>query len=125
MKNKNRQQKILLPLARHFEERPTVSQSVRQAGKQPGRQAVSRARQAGRQKHTVWLFSVADYNYKNWGTYCAPAHSVVEWLNTRPMIGVALVQIPAGCPRIAGSADRPLSPFVYSALVQILLTTNV
>ena len=44
---------ILLPSARHREERPTVRQSVSQSGKQAGRQA-------GRHTQFGW-FSVADY----------------------------------------------------------------
>ena len=56
---------ILLPSARHLEERLTVSLS----GKQSVKQSVGQAgRQTGRQKHTVWLFSVAAYSYKQWGT---------------------------------------------------------
>ena len=42
----------MLSTASHLEERLTVSQSVRQSDKQ-----------AGRQKHTVWLFSVVDHSY--------------------------------------------------------------
>ena len=58
-------QKILLPSARHLEERLTVSQSVTESGKQSVRQYVGQTgRQTGMQKHTVWLFSVADYRYK-------------------------------------------------------------
>ena len=54
---------ILLPAAGHLEERLTVSQSVRQAG----RQAVGQAgRQTRRQQHTVGLFSVTYHSYKQW-----------------------------------------------------------
>ena len=62
-------QAILLPLARHLEERLTVSQSVSQSGKQSGRQSVGNqaGRQAGRNTQ-FGFFSVADYIYKQWGT---------------------------------------------------------
>ena len=54
--------KILLPSARHLQERVTFSQSVSQSGKsQSGSQL---GKQAGKQKHTVWLFSVVDHSYK-------------------------------------------------------------
>ena len=44
-------------MARHLEERLTVSQSVSQSGKQSVSQSVAQAgKQIGRQKHTVWLF---------------------------------------------------------------------
>ena len=49
---------------------------------------------------------------------------MVEWSNTRPMRRLAPVRTPAGGSAIAGVADRPLSPFLYLTLVQILLTTN-
>ena len=56
-------EKILLPSARHLEERLTVSQSVSQSVRHSVGQA---GRQTGRQKHTVWLFAAADY--KQWET---------------------------------------------------------
>ena len=102
-------------------ERPTVSQSVSQAGKQSVRQSVGQAgRQTDRQKK---CYSVADCDYKHRGTLRAQEHSVVEWSNTWLMKRLVLVPIPSGS-AIAGSADRPLSPLIYLTLVQILLTTN-
>ena len=54
---------ILLPLARHLEERLTVSQSVCQSGKQSVRQLVGQAgRQTGKQKHTVFFQSRTSTN---------------------------------------------------------------
>ena len=73
---------ILLPSARHLEERlesvsyadsQPISQSARQAGKQ-----------IGRQKHTVWFFLVAAYSYKQWGTTFQHQISMVEWWHTIP-----------------------------------------
>jgi hypothetical protein len=69
---------ILLPSARHLKKRLTVSQSVSQSGKQSIRQSVGQAgRQTDGQKHTVWLVSVADYSYKQWGTVTLQEQSVV------------------------------------------------
>ena len=83
MVEKLTKQEILLPSARHLEERYTVSQSVSQSGQQSVRQSVRQAgRQADRQKQTVWLFLVADYSYKQWGTIGRKGHSVVKWYNT-------------------------------------------
>ena len=49
-------QQILLPSARHLEERLTVSQSVIQSGKQSVSQWIGLAgRQTGTQKHTGFL----------------------------------------------------------------------
>ena len=71
---------ILLPSARHLEERLTVSQSVSQSGKQSVRQSVGQAgRQTGRQKHTLCLCSVAVYSYQQWGTICLQEQGMVEW----------------------------------------------
>ena len=36
-------------------------------------------KQTGGQKHTVWLFSVADYIYKQWGIMYLQEGSVAEW----------------------------------------------
>ena len=76
-------EQILLPSAKHLEERLTVSQSVSQSGKQPvsqsGKQPVRQSRQTGRQKHTVWLFSVADYGYKQWEVIILREQSAVKW----------------------------------------------
>ena len=76
--NQTQMQKILLPPARHLEERLTVSQSVSQSGKQSVRQSVRQAgRQTGRQKHAVKLISVADYSYKQRGVIILK--SAVDW----------------------------------------------
>ena len=96
--------KILLPTATHLEERPTVSQSLRQAGKQSVRQSVRQAgRQTGRQNHIVWLFF-------SWGTQRLQEHSVVEWLNTGRWFTwrLAPVQMPGG--RMGRSPAQPVSP---------------
>ena len=95
------------------------SQSVRQAGMQLGKQV---GRQAG--KHTIWLFSVSVYDDKHWGTSLALEPLVVEWFNIRTMYFLVAVRNPAGGLVIAGPAARPLSLFLYSALVKILLTTK-
>ena len=114
--------KILLPLARHLEERPNVSQSLSQAGKQSIRQLVGQVgRQTGKQ---FGFFSIADYDYKLWGTRSVQEHSAVEWLNTQPMVCLAPIRFPAGGLAIAGSADRPLGSFLYLTPIQILLTTH-
>ena len=102
--------------------READSQPISQSGRQAVSQAVSQAsRQADRQAETHSLaFSVADYNYKHWGTHYTLEYSVVEWSNTQPAVGLAPVRIAAGGSPIAGLADRPLSPFLYSTLVQIV-----
>ena len=101
---------IVLPSARHLKERLSVSQSVSQSGKQSVRQSVGQAgRQTGRQKHTVWLFALTDYRYKQWGTIGQQEHSVVEWQNTRPMTGLTPLRIPASSSAIASTADRLMS----------------
>ena len=72
-------QEILLRSARHLEERLKVSQSV-------SRQASSESvGQAGREKHTVKLFSVGGrgaqlQNKGNQGSY---EQSAVQWQHTR------------------------------------------
>ena len=100
---------ILLPSARHLEERPTVSQSVSQA--------VSRARrQADRQAetHSLAFFSCGP-RLQTLGSTCSAG----------TLSGPAPARIPALGSVIAGSADRLLSPFLNSTLVaQIPLTTN-
>ena len=49
--------------------READSQPISQSGRQAVSQAVTSAgRQTGWQKHTVWLFSVADHKYKYWRT---------------------------------------------------------
>ena len=101
-----------------------MRQSVSQAGKQSVGQSVGQAsRQAGKNTQ-LGFFSVADYNYKHWGTHCAQEHSAVEWSNTRPINGPTPVRIPASGSPITTLADQHRSPIIYSTLVQVLLTTN-
>ena len=99
----DRARPILLPAARHLEERLTVSQSVSQATSQSGSQSGKQAgRQAGRNRQFGFFFSVADYNYKHWGDPHVQEHPVVEWWNTRPMNCLAPVRIPAGAIGVYG-----------------------
>ena len=85
--------KILLPSAVHLEERLTVSQSVSSSGKHSVRQSVRQ--EAGRQKHTVWVFSVADsatssresstFQNKQWSNGNASGHRLVgRWFDSQP-----------------------------------------
>ena len=69
---------ILLPSARHLEERLTVSHSVNQSGKQSVRQSVGQeGRQPSRQKHTVWLF----FQWRTKST--TSGERVAHWSNRR------------------------------------------
>ena len=89
-------------------------------------QAVSRAsRQADRpaETHSLASFQLRT-TIKTLGNPDVQEQSVVEWLNTRRVIRLAPVGIPAGGSAIAGSADQLLSALLYSTLVQTLLTTN-
>ena len=105
--------------------RQSANQPVRQASSQSGSPSGKQAgREAGRSTQ-FGFFSVADYEYKHWGTRGLQEHSVVEWSNTRQTNRLASVRISAG--RIGRSPAQPiwpLSPFLYSTLVQILLSTN-
>ena len=61
--------------------READSQPISQLVRQAVSQAVSRAStQADRQtENTVWIFSVADYSYKQWGALYAAEQSTFEW----------------------------------------------
>ena len=68
-KNSSRGNEVLLPSAKHPEERLKVSQSVSQPGKPSVRQSVRQAgRQTGRQKHTTKLFPVCVWGGGGGGT---------------------------------------------------------
>ena len=102
---------LLLPSARRLEERLTASQSGSQSGKREGRQA-------GRNTQ-FWLFSVADYSYKQGGTSWVPEQSAAsdstlaqQWARRRFETR----------PAIAGTIDP--SALFYPTLVQILLSTT-
>ena len=118
--------KILLPSARHLEERPTVGEPVSQAGKQLVKQSVGQAgRQTGRQKHTVWLFCSCRLRLQTLGNplYAGTLSGrVVE----HPADGSpSACSIPGrrfGDRRLSRSIE--LEPLLCSTLVQILLTTN-
>ena len=76
--------------------------------------------------HSLAFFQLpTTTDYKHWGTQGVQEQSVVEWSNTKAR------KPPGGASnagwqdwRIADSANWPLSPFLYSTLVQILLTTD-
>jgi hypothetical protein len=68
---------ILLPSAVHLEETLTVSQqSVKQASSQSDSQL---GKQAGRQKHTVWVFSVADSDTSSGESSNCQNKQLVKW----------------------------------------------
>ena len=90
--------------------READSQPISQSGSQLGKQA---GRQAGRNTQFGFL-SVADCDYKHWGTRGVQEHSVIEWSNTRPMVRPVPVQFPASGSAIAGSADRSTSSPYYT-----------
>ena len=99
---------ILLPSAGHLEERPTVSQSASQPGKQSVRQP---GRHAGKGHSLAFLqLQTTITNIREPLDPGVQEQSVVEWSNTRQTNRLASVRIPAGDLLIAGSANRAPQP---------------
>ena len=118
MDHRGKKKEILLPSARHLEERLTVSQSVSQSGSRSGKQA---GRQTGRQKHAVWLFFSR-----------GPRLQTVEDPRCTGAIGARVVERPLVAANGVGSnptqrwpaqVDQPNVLF-HLTLVQMLLRTN-